>query len=339
MKSIYRLIKINRLLRSARIKFLLVLLADIFHIRHLFLRLDPVNACNLSCAMCYYSDKAYAKRIRGRFSVEELERINGLFFKRTLQLVIGCGSEPTLYRHYPELVRSARNAGIPFIGITTNGLLMKRDQLARLVDYGLDEITVSVHGVRQSTYENLMVGGSYAKLHEVLGALLEIKAAQRSSKPALRINYTVNQQNLDELKSFFSVYGKYRIATLQIRPMVDVGHTAYSYSPLDERALKSYHDIISELEKECKELNVTLLATKKDPNFHKEDHSTSYALPAVLRHIHPNKVWMNDFQWRTESYREYCQRSEWRKTLFQSIFSQNEYFRTTKHHLTYDVDL
>ena len=92
MQQIYQLIRLNRYIRSYRIKFLGVLLADIFGLRHLFLRLDPVNACNLKCSMCYFSDRDYAKKIRGRLSSDELDRIAKLFFPRTLQLVVGCAA-------------------------------------------------------------------------------------------------------------------------------------------------------------------------------------------------------------------------------------------------------
>ncbi len=339
MKHIYRLIKLNRLFRSARSKFLLVLLADFFRIRHLFLRLDPVNACNIACAMCYYSDKEYAKRIRGRFSDQELGRIGSLFFSNTVQLVIGCGSEPTLHKGYPEVVRRAKHAGVPFVGLTTNGLLLKRDDVRKLIDLGLDEITLSVHGITEETYHSMMVGGSYAAFHNALAMLAEEKAVHQSTKPDIRINYTVNKQNLEELRDFFSVFGKYSISTLQIRPMVDVGHSSYVYAPLDEETIGRYHSVLSVISPQCKKNGVTLLATKHDPNFKERDHQTSYALPAVLRHIHPNKVWMADFQWREESYRDYCRLSGWSKTLLLSIFGLKEYFKTTKHHLTYDVDL
>jgi MoaA/NifB/PqqE/SkfB family radical SAM enzyme len=289
--------------------------------------------------MCYYSDKEYAKRIRGRFNDEDLDRIGALFFSNALQLVIGCGSEPTLYKGYPEIVRSAKESGVPFVGLTTNGLLLKRSDLRHLINYGLDEITLSVHGVTESTYHSMMVGGSYSVFHEALAMLEEEKSVCQSRKPDLRINYTVNEENLDELRDFFSVFGIYSISTLQIRPMVDVGHASYSYKPLDEEALARYHSVLSTLSGECKKNGVTLLATKHDPNFKKSDHQTSYALPAVLRHIHPNKVWMTDFRWREESYRDYCRRSGWRKTLFLSAFNRAEYFKETKHTLTYDVEL
>jgi len=57
----------------------------------------------------------------------------------------------------------------------------------------------------------------------------------------------------------------------------------------------------------------------------------------VLRYINPQIVWKGDFDWRHESYREYCRRIGWRKTLLQATFLSSDKFRKLNQHLTYDV--
>ena len=339
MKRFYRLVKLNRIVRSYRVKFFLVFLADLFGLRHMCLRLDPVNACNLRCSMCYYSDRDYAVKIRGRFDTGDINRICDLFFSKTLQLVIGCGSEPTLYKDYMGIVQKASEAKVPYIGLTTNGQLITDDDIERMIQYRLNELTISVHGVHKNTYETLMVNADYNKIHEVLASLTRIKNKYGVSHPDLRVNYTTNADNLEELTDFFSVYGQYDIKTLQLRPMVDVGHTAYSYTEMDETLLLRYLEIIELLKRTSHNQGVTLLSTTQDPNFQNYDKSTSYVLPAVLRTIHPNKVWMTDFDWRSENYREYCRRTNWRSVLLHTVFGQKEYFKKTNHYLTYNVDL
>ena len=339
MQRIYQLIKLNRVVKNYRFKFFLIFLADYFGIRHLCLRLDPVNACNLRCSMCYYSDQSYAKKIRGHFNKEDIERISDLFFKKTLQLVIGCGSEPTLYKDYMGIVQKAVEGGVPYVGLTTNGQLITEEHIDQMIRFGLSELTISVHGVREETYERFMVKASYEKLHRVLASLDRLKTRYGARHPDLRINYTVNRENLEELVDFFSVYGHFNIRTLQLRPMVDVGKTSYAYTELDKKSLDRYFEIVEKLRNECHDRGITCLATKSDPNFKSYDKSTSYVLPAVLRTIHPNKVWMVDFNWRSETYREYCRRTKWRSILLQTVFGQKQFFKKTNHYLTYNVDL
>jgi MoaA/NifB/PqqE/SkfB family radical SAM enzyme len=339
MKLVYKLIRLNRLIRSYRLKFLSVLIADLIGMRHLFLRLDPVNACNLRCQMCYYSDREYAKKIRGRFSAEELDRIQNLFFDKAVQLVVGCGSEPTLHKDYVNIIRQGRESGIPFVGLTTNGQLITKHDLEQLVSVGLNEITISTHGVHRHTYEKFMAGASYQKLLTLLEMLDEIKSHYNTPYPTLRLNYTTNPENLDELEDFFSVYGQFNIDTIQLRPMVDVGNTSYAYESMGKEILTNYYFRIQQIREECKKRHITCLSTSADPNFKNFDKGTSYILPAVLRTIHPNKVWMIDFDWRNENYRNYCRRTKWRRVLLGTVIGDREYFKKTNHFLTYDVDI
>src|SRR6266849_394308 len=152
MDRIYKLVKLNRLVRNHRVKFASVLLAHRLGLRHLFLRFDPVMACSLSCSMCYFSNPDYVRQIKGIFSSEEIERLAETFFPRTLQLVIGCGTEPTLYKDFPELVNIANKYKVPFVGFTTNGQLLTAQHIERFIEYHLDELTISVHGVTKGTY-------------------------------------------------------------------------------------------------------------------------------------------------------------------------------------------
>jgi MoaA/NifB/PqqE/SkfB family radical SAM enzyme len=114
MKVVYKLIQLNRTIQNHRIKFGAVALANLFSFRHLFLRFDPVMACNLSCTMCYFSNDDYRKNTKGIFKEEEIERIAGMLFPLSVQVVFGCGTEPTLYKNFPDLVRLAKRYKVPF---------------------------------------------------------------------------------------------------------------------------------------------------------------------------------------------------------------------------------
>lgn len=335
MDRIYRLIQLNRLIKNHRIKHAGVLLCDLVGIRHLFLRFDPVNSCNLRCAMCYFSDKEYVKRTKGIFKDEEIRRIADLFFGKALQLVIGCGTEPTLHKGFTDIIKLAREHGVPYIGVTTNGQRLTADDIERFMEYALDEVTLSVHGVTKESYEKFMVNASFDRFLEVLEQLDAAKKRHGSSKPSLRMNYTVNEENLDELADFFKVYGRFDIRTLQIRPMVDVGNTAYphkDFAPL----IPKYRDIVAALSEESKRRGIIFMATVKDPTYRSKNQS-SFVLDSVLRTINPQRVWRPDFDWRNESYRDYCRRTGWRTALLKAVFGSPEKLRRLDQHLTYDV--
>ena len=83
--NIYKLLKLNRKIRSHRIKFLALYLLHKFKFRYLAVNLDPVMACNLRCKMCYFTDADYVKTLKGQFKEEELNLVAKAVFKRALK--------------------------------------------------------------------------------------------------------------------------------------------------------------------------------------------------------------------------------------------------------------
>lgn len=335
MNQIYRLIKLNRAIKSHRAKLVLLLLADIFRMRHLFVRFDPAIACNLQCLMCPFSDPAFRKGSKPRFTDQDIKRIASLFFPLTYQLVIGCGAEPTIYKNYPSILELAKKYKVPFIGFTTNGQLLTKQSIQQIFNYSINEFTLSIHGVKKDTYERFMVNASFEKLLEVLKNSSELKQGARVATPAIRINYTVNPDNLEELETFFDVFGEYSIDILQIRPMVDLGNTQYVKHNLSQ-FFDKYQNIIDKLSDQCKKKNIVFLANKFDPDL-TSDNPQSAIISFVLRYISPQCVWKDDFEWRYQTYSQFCRKIGWRKLLFSSIFKDAQELNQMKVHLGYDI--
>jgi MoaA/NifB/PqqE/SkfB family radical SAM enzyme len=342
MTHVYQLMKLNRAIKNHRIKFAGIYSLHVLKLRYLFLRFDPIIACNLSCQMCYFSDIEFRKNNKGVFKADEIERLAKIFFPRTLQVVFGCGAEPTLYKNFPSLIKIAKSYNVPYVGLVSNGQLITEEHIEQLIEYGLDELILSVHGVSKTTYEKLMTNSVYEKFHALLSNLNRIKSKLGVSNPKLRMNYTVNPDNLEELSDFFKVYGNYNIDTLQIRPVMDIGQTGYRDLMLDEFAAK-YYSIIDDLHKVCKERGITLLARRNDPAYQteQEDYSTTIT-DCTLRYISPQRVWRSDFDWENETYEEFCQKIEFDRSLFKAAFaSKDELINNNpfkgKLTLTYDV--
>lgn len=322
MDTIYRLAKLNRLVHSHHVKFAFAWLANALRIRHLSIRLDPVMACNLSCSMCFFSNETFRTGSKGIFTKNELHRLAAMFFPRALLVVIGCGAEPTLYPGFNDIVRLAKAHRVPNVGLTTNAQMLTTEHIRRFIVDKLDELTISVHGVRKETYERFMINASFEKLHDVLQTLDGEKG--HSVFPQLRLNYTVNSHNLEELSDLFRVYGRYNIATLQIRPIIDFNGQYRQLLPVESVSL--YRKTIEGLRTEARARGITFLSNTTDPLFQTENYS-SMILQAVHRRITPLSVWRDDFDWRHESYDEFCKRIGWSDHLFKSIFASGSEVR------------
>lgn len=313
------LVRLNRSVRSNRLKFAAVLSAEILGLRYLMVRFDPVTACNLRCGMCYFSDPNWSARYSGsRFTGEDVNRLARFFFPQTLQLFLGCAGEPTVYKNWPDLIRLAKSFGVPFVSLTTNAQLLNRAASEQAVAHGLDEVVISAHGVRPATYEQLMRNASYERFHRNLADLAAVRDQSGTGRPRIRINYTVNPDNLDELDEFFVPFGSYGITALQIRPMIDFGGTAYRRKDLAAH-LGRYNEVIGRLADACRARGVTLFANRDDPTYAAENPYAVVYDSAVLRYVGPMGVWREDFDWRNETYRHYKRRSGYRRFLAQSV--------------------
>ncbi len=340
MRMIYKLVKLNKVITNHRLKFASVWFAHKLGLRHLFIRFDPVMACNLRCRMCHFSDDETRRSLKGIFTDDDVTRLAEIFFPKALQLVIGCAAEPTLYKNFTNLIKIGKVYKIPFVGFTSNGIMLTEQHMEDFIKFGLDELTLSVHGVTKESYEYFMDKSSYEMLHTVLSELEYVKKKFNSENPLLRINYTVNSNNLEELSNFFKVFGAYKISTLQIRPIIDL-HGVYR-NLLKKDEIKRYNEIINLMKTECKMRGIRLLANLADPTYSEENYE-SMILQVVLRNVSPRCVWKDNFNWKSESLDEFYRRTNWTGNLIRStLLSKKQVAKNStgffgKHATKYEV--
>lgn len=230
--NIYRLLSWANRIRNPRVKLLGLWWLHVTHRRYLGIFMDPVLSCNLRCQMCYFSDPERRKELHGVMSAAEVESLAKALFHRALKLQIGCGAEPTIYRDLTEVVRWGQRCGVPHIALTTNGNLLDEERLQELVDAGLNELTLSLHGITRETYERLMTGGIFERFLDVLAAARAVKS--RHAAFSVRINYTMNADNVEELAQLPQLLRDVPVATLQLRPVQRIGNTAYTNFSMEQ---------------------------------------------------------------------------------------------------------
>lgn len=333
--DVYRLLQLNRLVRSHRIKFLGLYILHVFKMRYLAVNLDPVMACNLRCKMCYFTDKDYVKKLKGVFKKEQLERVAKVIFKRALKLQIGCGTEPTLYKDLPAIVRLGKHYKVPYISLTTNANLLNEEKIIALLDAGLDEFTISLHGVTKETYETFMGKGDYSVFMNVFKTFGKLK---KTYNFRVRINYTFNKDNFYELKEFFTHFDKKSFDILQLRPIKRL-HNA-DYTNIDLGAIEDdYEGIITAFKEECKTNDIILMAPRKIGRHAKQKNYASDITEYTFCYVSPQDFWRKDFDWENETYDAYATRTKWSKTLWKNIFISENDLRLENTRLNYEIDL
>ena len=311
--NVYRLLRTFGRIRSSRLKLFGLWLLHVTGRRYVGVFLDPVLSCNLRCRMCYFSDEERRKELHGRFSKEELQQVAAALFPRALKLQIGCGAEPTLFGELPWLVSEGKKYGVPYVSITTNGQLLTTETLYALAESGLDELTISLHGLTAETYENLMQGASFGKFQELLGAIRNVRKDFPGMK--VRVNYTLNADNVAELSQFDEVFTAYTpLDVLQLRPIQRIGNSSYnnfSMQPLLER----YDDTLLPLAEKCKQRGIVCLMPTRENILALTEESTEKKSmrqrmleELTYCNITPGHVWQADFNPVTETFDSYSRR-------------------------------
>jgi cyclic pyranopterin phosphate synthase len=96
--------------------------------------------CNNNCLFCLDD-----RDLRADVTTEEVQRLLDAH-RRLGDMLFTCG-EPTIHPDLPLFVQMARTEGYHSIGLVTNGRrLAYPDYLESLLAFGLNEITISIHG-------------------------------------------------------------------------------------------------------------------------------------------------------------------------------------------------
>jgi MoaA/NifB/PqqE/SkfB family radical SAM enzyme len=301
--------------------------------RYLAVNLDPVLACNLRCKMCYFTDVDYVKTLKGQFKDKELNQIAKAIFHRALKLQIGCGTEPTLYKNLVKIVALGKAYNVPYISITTNANLLDEAKIKSLLEAGLDEFTISLHGVTKSSYENFMKKANYEKFHAVFKIFANLKTKYKFK---VRINYTFNKDNFYELSEFFQHFDGKSFDILQIRPIQKIGNTEYKDFDLDS-IRDDYSPLIEEIRSNCKFHNIMLLAPSQIP-ISSEVNASSFIFDYTFCYVSPNKFWKPDYNWKTQSFESFSKEIGWSKRIFSNIFTSKKALKALSNRLNYEVD-
>lgn len=299
--------------------------------------IDPTMSCNLRCKMCYFSDEAKRREMHGTIADDFLDNVARSVFHRAMKLQIGCGAEPTLYgtEKLCALIEKGRNAGIPYISLTTNGQLIATGKvdLESLVAAGLNEITLSLHGTTREIYEELMPKASFDNFLRLVEILKRVKSTHPNFK--LRVNYTVNSLNVNDLKDgkFWALWGDgFQPDIVQLRPVQKIGDS--EWNDFDIEPLKRcFDDSIGAVVAEGRRRGVVVIApTLAELDQVSSDQSGASAVIEDLSYcyVSPTSCYKPDFHPGCDTYESYHRRHHTGRRLLLAGFSPRSFIRSRK---------
>ncbi|MCE5244033.1 MAG: radical SAM protein [Desulfobacteraceae bacterium] len=162
--------------------------------------------CNLRCKFCYYLRDIRAGNTRD-LSTDEVKRrlrVGREWGKEAVDLT---GGEPTMRSDLPLLIEYAREIGYRDICIITNGWRIGSDAsyLARLVDAGLNDILMSLHGAQAPIHDDLT--GKPGAFDRLLRCIRNVK---EQGAVRVRLNHVVCENNFQTVQSAMDLMVSFR---------------------------------------------------------------------------------------------------------------------------------
>ncbi len=165
--------------------------------RPINITIEPTNVCTLKCPCCE-TGAGLLQRPKASMSLEQFKEIIDKIAAHTNTLMMYYMGETFLNRHAYEMIRYAKQGGIPFITTCTNGEVVDPE---KLVDSGLDEVSFQLSGMSQATQQVYRVGSHLDKVLHNLKETVRLKKARRSGM-RITSGFIMMKHNEHEVPAF-----------------------------------------------------------------------------------------------------------------------------------------
>lgn len=160
-------------------------------------QIEVTSRCGTGCLFCPH-DALSTKWIEGDLALEEYrEHIAPHLDLFELVYLQGWG-EPMLHPALWEMVQIAREKGCR-TGFTTNGKRLDEEHNQKLLDMGVDLISVSFAGTAAPIHESLRKNSGFSQLCANFASLASLKKQRGCEHPWLELHFLMTRANLSEL--------------------------------------------------------------------------------------------------------------------------------------------
>ena len=192
----------------------------------LHLDIEATSRCNLKCVFC--DRQPYlAKHQAGDMDFALYKKIIDEGARHNLWAIkLSYRGEPLLHKDIFKMASYAKKKGILDVYFNTNATLMDKDAAKKIIDSGLDRISISVEGTNADEYENLRINAKFDAVLKNIKRLVALKNKMRVDLPKIRIQ-SVNYPGFDagKYRSFWADYAD-EVAVLNFTDMSRPADTA-----------------------------------------------------------------------------------------------------------------
>jgi len=176
--------------------------------------------CNLKCPMCYTNTEKFKTNVHSGYMQEKLfkklidECAEGNVFSIRLSL----RGESLIHPKVIDFIDYAKKKGIKEVSTLTNGLQLNEDKFKKMMDAGIDWITISFDGLGR-TYEKIRYPAKYDHAIKKISNYSKLKQDVNRIKPVIKIQ-TILPAIQENPKAFYDIF--FPITDMvSVNPLID----------------------------------------------------------------------------------------------------------------------
>jgi MoaA/NifB/PqqE/SkfB family radical SAM enzyme len=210
--------------------------------------------CNLKCRFCNYS-KISLETIEQEMSDEKILRLIDEICEMKIKIFGVLGGEPflrkeVLLKNMEKIKKHGINGSI-----VTNGTLLGKKDVERIVKIEWDLIRFSIDGL-EKIHDNLRgVRGSFDKVMKNIKTFYETKKKLKSNFPTVEINFVLTNKNYRELGKLIEQLSSYEINFVYVLPMIELTEES-KHLKISEMEISEVERFLREAEEISKECGV-----------------------------------------------------------------------------------
>jgi radical SAM protein with 4Fe4S-binding SPASM domain len=212
--------------------------------------LELASVCNLKCPMCYTITADFKTKVKASLMSFDLFKkiIDEISQNNVYSVRLSLRGESTLHKQFIECIKYAKEKGIREVSTLTAGKkLIDKSFVKKMVDAGIDWITVSIDGV-DNVYESIRKPIKFNDIKQVLNNIIEIKRENNSVKPAVKVQgiWPAVKQDVKKYLDIFTplsdlIYTNPLVDYLSLDELKDIEYVEYfkCYQPFQRLVIDS----------------------------------------------------------------------------------------------------
>lgn len=159
-------------------------------------QIESTNICNAKCVFCPRDDMHRKQGVMDMALFRKIvDECAALGIEHVRMHNYG---EPFVDRSLVEKVRYAKQAGIPQVGMISNGSLITEAAARGMIEAGLDAINISVDASGREVFERTRLGLKYDKVIGNIERLVAIRRELNRTRPKLILSFVRQNDSTDE---------------------------------------------------------------------------------------------------------------------------------------------